>query len=95
MEKFPILCTLSALVVFFGAAASAAGVQTGKSNTIPFGSNSVGQIQRMAESLGQDLAAFGKLALPGSKGIVVAPAPGVASRDGTSVRISGDLLVSF
>ncbi len=92
MEKFPILCTLSALIVFLGAAIGAAGVQTGKTNNLPFGSNSVEQIQKSVPLMNvlaghrQDVKVFGKFNVP-EEGRVL--------RAGTSVIISGDLLVSF
>ena len=82
MEKFPILCTLSALIVFLGAAISTASVQTGKSKNLPFGSNSVEQIQssarwmKVASERTQESAAL----------VDYAENP---------VTITGDILVSF
>ena len=93
MEKFPILCTLSALIVFLGAAIGAAGVQTGKSNNLPFGSNSVEHIRSSARFMkvlsgrGQDVTAFRKFE--------VSPTLKLASHAENPVKISGDLLVSF
>ena len=101
MEKFPILCTLSAMVVFFGAVLGVAGVQTVKKNDLPFGMNSVEQIQSkpgfvsMASVLRQDVAAFQALDISQKRGMQPGLEGTFASRDATPVEISGDLLVSF
>ncbi len=101
MEKFPILCTLSAMVVFLGAVLGVAGVQTVKKNDLPFGLNSVEQIQSksgfrsVASTLRQDVAAFRQLDLSASQVIKPSAERAFASRDATPVQISGDLLVSF
>ena len=94
MEKFSLLCTLSALIVFLGAAIGAAGVQTGKSNSLPFGMNSVEQIQTSASfnksvsvALSQGLSGSGRLDVPSEIKL--------ASRAKSSVPINGDILVSF
>ena len=102
MEKFPILCTLSAVLVFLGATMGVAGVQTVKKNDLPFGLNSAEQLQSSAAiasvdamALRQDVPAIGRLDLPyGGKWIRSAEG-GLASRSVDAVEISGDLLVSF
>ena len=82
MEKFPILCTLSALIVFLGAAIGTASVQSGKSKNLPFGLNSVEQIQssarwtRVASERVQEKAVLANYAE-------------------NPVTITGDILVSF
>ncbi len=86
MEKFPILCTLSALIVFFGAAISAVGVQTGKTNNPPLGFSIVEQMPSR-EFQGAPIAKL--LDIPRDVELKL------ATRDSSSVEIRGDLLVSF
>ncbi len=88
MEKFPILCTLSAVIVFLGAALGAAGVQTEKKDSLPFGSHSVEMVQESAAFAGIIAPALQQLDL--SRG--TANAPYLAME---SVPIRGELLISF
>lgn len=95
MEKFPILCTLSAVLVFLGATLGVAGVQTVKKNDQPFGLNSVEQIQRSVELLASNAAALHQdspvVRQLASRTSEVA----LAGRAASAVQISGELLVSF
>ncbi len=101
MDKFPILCTLSALLVFLGAAVSVAGVQTVKKSGLPFGLNSVEQVQRsvdfasMTSTLNHEAVMFGQLDLPRGGNVSRAPEIGLVPQAENSVAISGNLLVSF
>ena len=101
MEKFPILCTLSALIVFLGAAIGAAGVKTGVSNDLPFGFDSAKQIEnragvvKTASVKRQDATAFIGMDLPKSVEQLRDAGGGLLERGGEPVEISGDLLVSF
>ncbi len=86
MEKFPILCTLSALIVFLGAAISAVGVQAGKSNNPPLGFSIV---EQMPSRVLQGAQISNVLDVPREVELKL------VARDSSSVEIRGDLLVSF
>ena len=89
------------MVVFLGAVLGVAGVQTGKKNDLPFGLNSVEQIQSksgpgsMVSTLRQDVDVFRALDLSQKREMQLGGEGMFASRDATPVEISGDLLVSF
>ena len=91
MEKFPILCMVSALLVFLSATVGAAGVQTVKKNDLPFGMNSVERVQRDVRQIGMSA-----VQIDPSFSAQTSRRQGMnLARGETPVEISGDLLVSF